>query len=54
MVLMLIRPFYSDIKEGIEYLSAVPYLKQLELHQYTNYQLRTYCKNKIEEIIHSN
>lgn len=54
MLLMLISPFYSDIKEGSEYLSAVPYLKQLELHQYTNHQLRTYCKNKIEEIIHSN
>lgn len=51
MVLMLIKPFYNTVSEGKTYLSAVPYLKQLALHQYTDLQLRNYCNNKIEEII---
>jgi hypothetical protein len=54
MVLMLISPFYNEINEDISYLAAVPYLKQLELNQYANSNLKNYCKNKIQEIISLN
>ena len=54
LLFMMIRPVYDDIVTGKVGLSAVPYLKQIAIHQYTNQQLRDYCNDKIEEIIYSN
>lgn len=54
VLFMMIRPIYDDIIGGKVGLSAVPYLKQIAIHQNTNQQLRSYCNNKIEEIIYSN
>jgi len=47
ILFMMIRPVY----ESNVGLSAVPYLKQIALHQYSDPPLINYCNNKIEEII---
>jgi len=50
ILFMMIKPVY----ESNVGLSAVPYLKQIALHKFSDQPLRNYCNNKIEEIIITN